>query len=82
MGRGGDTQGPLQGQVGRGRRWRRRLEVGGQRDLCRALAGRKSQVERGPAWLGPRGDSQLIAAALVARSPHPGLGARKSEPER
>lgn len=30
----------------------------------------------------PPGDSLQIAAALVARSPHPGLGARKSEPER
>lgn len=47
MGRGGDTQAPRQGQVGRGRRWRRRLEVGGQRDLCGALTGRKSQVEGG-----------------------------------
>lgn len=60
-------------------------EAIGSRRTVRSLwsSGRKKVPGRGGGGRAqPPEDSQLIAAALVARSPYPGLGARKSEPER
>lgn len=80
MGRGGDTQDPRQAG-GAGKEVEKAI---GSWRTARSLwsSDRKKVPGRGGRPGSAPGDSQLVATALVARSPHPGLGARKSEPER